>query len=396
MDATFICLNYRSPIGSIGGALSSFDPVFLSALLLENFSQIDEIFDIEDVDHYILGNAIDSNFGPNLINRIVKRSVLPNNIHRTQISQGSITGLKLLDAATKSLDENNHIVLCQSVENMSSIPDYIPNKRIRNGSELNNSTIVSGILRDGYYIEEQKLMASAISESIATTYKIKRKDLDDWAIRSNKQYDTALSKGYYKNEISPIRFPGNEGQVRVLREDQEHRRLDDNTLIKKLPSTFKKKGLLTNATIAGSGDGSAIMVIADETGMKRTGLIPVARILSYDESYSNQENYIKCGATSIQNALKKAALELDQMDLFEIHEDTAITPLALIKELGLDEGKVNQKGGSLAIANPISVTGIRLLTTICNQFRNNHDFKYGLVNISDPSGMACTVVLENA
>ena len=130
--------------------MSSFDPVFLSPMLLENFSKIDEIFDMEDVDHYILGNAIDSNFGPNLINRIVKKSVLPKGIRRTQISQGSITGLKLLDTAIQALHNDAHVILCQSVENMSSIPDYIPNRRLRNGKELKDSVVVSGILRDAY------------------------------------------------------------------------------------------------------------------------------------------------------------------------------------------------------------------------------------------------------
>jgi acetyl-CoA C-acetyltransferase len=395
MEATFICLNYRSPIGSLGGVLSSFDPVFLSSMLLKNFSKIDEIFDMEDVDHYILGNAIDSNFGPNLINRIVKKSVLPKGIKRTQISQGSITGLKLLDTAIQALHGEAHVVLCQSVENMSSIPDYIPNRRLRNGQELKDSIVISGILRDAYYLEDHKKIASGISEQIALKYGIDRKEMDQWAIRSNEKYDQALTEGYYKGEISPIGFPGNEGQVRVLREDQEHRKRLSPTDILNLSTTFEKEGKLTDATIAGSGDGSAIMIIADEKGMRKTGLIPVARIMSYNENFYS-EDYIECGKQSIEKALAKANLSLEDIDLFEIHEDTAITPIGIQKALQIDEAKINQKGGSLAIANPISVTGVRLLTTICNQFRNNYKLRYGLVHISDPSGMSCTVVLENA
>lgn len=395
MEATFICLNYRSPIGSLGGVLSSFDPVFLSSMLLENFSKIDEIFDKEDVDHYILGNAIDSNFGPNLINRIVKKSVLPKGIKRTQISQGSITGLKLLDTAIQALHGEAHVVLCQSVENMSSIPDYIPNRRLRNGQALKDSIVISGILRDAYYLEDHKKIASGISEQIALKYSIDRKEMDQWAIRSNEKYDQALTEGYYKGEISPIGFPGNEGQVRVLREDQEHRKRLSPSDILNLNTTFEKEGKLTDATIAGSGDGSAIMIIADEKGMRKTGLIPVARIMSYNENFYS-EDYIECGKQSIEKALAKANLSLEDIDLFEIHEDTAITPIGIKKALQIDEAKINRKGGSLAIANPISVTGVRLLTTICNQFRNNYKLRYGLVHISDPSGMSCTVVLENA
>lgn len=395
MEATFICLNYRSPIGSLGGVLSSFDPVFLSSMLLENFSKIDEIFDMEDVDHYILGNAIDSNFGPNLINRIVKKSVLPKGIKRTQISQGSITGLKLLDTAIQALHGEAHVVLCQSVENMSSIPDYIPNRRLRNGQALKDSIVISGILRDAYYLEDHKKIASGISEQIALKYSIDRKEMDQWAIRSNEKYDQALTEGYYKGEISPIGFPGNEGQVRVLREDQEHRKRLSPSDILNLNTTFEKEGKLTDATIAGSGDGSAIMIIADEKGMRKTGLIPVARIMSYNENFYS-EDYIECGKQSIEKALAKANLSLEDIDLFEIHEDTAITPIGIKKALQIDEAKINRKGGSLAIANPISVTGVRLLTTICNQFRNNYKLRYGLVHISDPSGMSCTVVLENA
>ena len=395
MEATFICLNYRSPIGSLGGVLSSFDPVFLSSMLLENFSKIDEIFDMEDVDHYILGNAIDSNFGPNLINRIVKKSVLPKGIKRTQISQGSITGLKLLDTAIQALHGEAHVVLCQSVENMSSIPDYIPNRRLRNGQALKDSIVISGILRDAYYLEDHKKIASGISEQIALKYSIDRKEMDQWAIRSNEKYDQALTEGYYKGEISPIGFPGNEGQVRVLREDQEHRKRLSPSDILNLNTTFEKEGKLTDATIAGSGDDSAIMIIADEKGMRKTGLIPVARIMSYNENFYS-EDYIECGKQSIEKALAKANLSLEDIDLFEIHEDTAITPIGIKKALQIDEAKINRKGGSLAIANPISVTGVRLLTTICNQFRNNYKLRYGLVHISDPSGMSCTVVLENA
>ena len=391
MQPAFISLCFRSPFGSLGGALSTFDPVFLSSIMIQNLAAIDEIFELEDIDHYILGNALDANFGANLIHRVVQKSALPNNIPRTQIHQGLLTGFKVLEVALSFLAPTNRIILCQTVEQMSSQPDYIPNKRMRNGASISDVPTVDGLMRDGYYNDPPNRLTPFISEETGQQYGLDLTQCNAWANYSANQYLQAFESKEIQKEISPIVFPGNEGAVRYMYRDQESTRYHTKQ-IDTLTPTMGEAGMLTNASIAGSADGSAIMIVADEKGLMRSGLIPLVRVVAYDQSYSSGGDYIKAGVQSIHNCLTKAQLSIDDIDIIEIHEDTAVTPMILKQLVGIEQ-PINRYGGSLAIGNPLSVTGQRLISTVCNQLRSTGG-KYGLAHMTDPSGMSGTVIFE--
>ena len=314
MQPAFISLCFRSPFGSLGGALSTFDPVFLSSIMIQNLANIDEIFELEDIDHYILGNALDANFGANLIHRIVQKSALPNHIPRTQIHQGLLTGFKVMEVALSFLAPTNRIILCQTVEQMSSQPDYIPNKRMRNGASISDVPTVDGLMRDGYYNDPPNRLTPFISEETGQQYGLDLTQCNAWANYSATQCLQAFESKEIQKEISPIVFPSNEGAVRYMYRDQESTRYD-TAEIDNLTPTMGEAGMLTNASIAGSADGSAIMIIADEKGLMRSGLIPLARIVAYDQSYASGGDYIKAGVQSIQNCLATAQLSIHSIEL---------------------------------------------------------------------------------
>lgn len=393
MENIFITLNYRSPIGALGGFLSRVDPVDLAVMLLDNLSKVDDLFDIEDIDHYLLGNAVDSNFGANLLNRIVHRSILPNDVHRTRIKQAALTGLKLVGTAIELLDSDTHVVMCQAVENMSSIPDYIPNRRLRHGQSIEHVAMVNGMLRDAYYVGEPYSVAAMISDQLVAASGLTRKDMDAFTWQSIHRYRSAASRHHYRREIAPINLPANPGQARWLETDQSAGRYLDLEKVGQANAVFEH--LLTDASIAGAGDGSALMVIADRRGLQKTGLLPQARVLAYDEAYCSPSDYISCAVSSIERALTRATVTVDEIGIWEIHEDTAYTPLALAERLGITTDKINQCGGSLAMANPISVTGLRLVMSACNQLSRS-DSQYALAHISDVAGSSATIVLERA
>lgn len=393
MEPIFVCLNYRSPIGSIGGMLSTYDPAALAVNLLDNLSKVDDLFDVADADHYLLGSAVDSNFGANLINRIVHHSVLRDDIQRTRIKQGAISGLKLIGTAIELLQNDTNVALCQAVENMSSIPDYVPNARIRKGAVLTDAVTVNGVLRDAYYLSEQQAVTALVADSLVTDNGLTKADLDDYVWLSYQRYLNALKENHYRNEIAPIHLSSNPGQSRRIEVDEEAARFRTQEPIVASKPVFG--GELTTASIARSGDGSSILVVADQKGLRRTGLLPQARILKYMEHFCESSDYIRVSVQAIRSILSVAKLEVEDVNIWEINEDTAFTPLAISRNLGIDIGTVNTRGGSLAIANPLSVSGLRLVTSACNQLASGQG-DYAIVQISDPSGSIATVLLERA
>lgn len=393
MNQYYICDNFRTPFGSIGGFLSRINPSTLGSFLIHHLLERNGELNPEMISNLLLGNTLSSNFGPDFATQVVKESKLNNSVGRALMDSGHITGLKLIDMASKSLNGQPGIIAAMGLENISSAPNYVPNELVKRHNEDQNLAPLNGVLRDAYYVEEINNFSGQLAEQLCLANKVSRADLDDYVLKSVEKTVAAAAAGNFANEICKVNFNIKDGSSYTFSEDQEYKRYEKTTDIKTLSPAFTTDGRLTIASSARSADGGSIALIANESALIEYGVKPKARIAGYAEVYGSAEDYVKSGVDATKQLLKQAGVKAGDVDLFEIHEDFASTPLIYTKKMKIAAGKVNKQGGSLGIGNPIGGTGLRLVNSICNQFAQN-GAKYGVATVCGPSGGAASLLLE--
>ena len=393
MNQYFICDNFRTPFGSIGGFLSRINPSTLGSFLVHHLLDRNGDLNAEMISSLLVGNTLSSNFGPDFATQVVKESRLLNTVDRTLMDSGHITGLKLVDLASKTLNGAPGMVAAMGLENISSAPNYVPNELVKRYNEEANLPPLNGVLRDAYYVQEINNFSGQLAEQLCLANKVSREDLDAYVLESVEKTVEAAAAGKFASEICEVRFNVKDGHSFTFNEDQEYKRYEKTKDIKELDPAFTNDGRLTIASSARSADGGSIALIANEAALIEYGVTPKARIAGYAEVYGAAEDYVKSGVEASKAALKAAGIKTGDVDLFEVHEDFASTPLIYQKKMKLDADKMNKQGGSLGIGNPIGSTGLRLVNSLCNQFAQN-GAKYGLATVCGPSGGSAALVLE--
>lgn len=394
MESYYICDNFRTPYGSIGGFLSRLSPEVVANFMVFHLLEDNDKLDPEMISNLLLGTTLDSNFGPDFATQVVRASKLVDSVDRAVLNSGHITGLKLVDFATKSLNGAPGVVAAMGLENISSVPNYVPNGLVKSRNEsVQDMTPLNGVLRDAYYVDKIKNFTGQLAEQLCISHKLRREDLDQYTLDSVARTGEAITAGKMAGEIKELNFNIEDGSNFTFNEDQEYGRYLKTDDISVLNPAFTTDGRLTIATSARSADGASMALIANEAGVKEHGLTPVARVAAYAEVYGDPEKYVESGAKSTKAAAKKAGITLSDIDLFEIHEDFASTPLIYTQKLKMSESQVNKQGGSLGVGNPIGSTGMRLVNSLCNQFGQN-GAKYGVATVCGPSGGSASLVLE--
>ncbi len=162
-----------------------------------------------------------------------------------------------------------------------------------------------------------------------------------------------------------------------------------------LPTVFKKEdGTVTAANASTLNDGASALILVSKEKMEELGLTPLAKIVSYADAAHEPENFTTAPAKALPIALKKAGLEVSDIDFFEFNEAFSVVGLANNKILGLDASKVNVNGGAVALGHPLGSSGSRIIVTLINVLKQNNA-KYGAAAICNGGGGASAIVIEN-
>jgi acetyl-CoA acetyltransferase family protein len=206
------------------------------------------------------------------------------------------------------------------------------------------------------------------AENCAEKYGISREAADAYALRSQQLAHKAWTSGLMKDEVVPVEIKGRKG-VTLVEQDDHMRPETTMEVLAKLPSAFKKDGVVTAGNASGIVDGAAALVIAGEAAVKAWAFKPMGRIVSW-ATVGVEPSLMGMGpAPAIRCALDKAGLSLGDLDLIEINEAFAAQYLACEKELGLERDRVNVNGGAIALGHPLGMTGTRLLLTLTLELR---------------------------
>jgi acetyl-CoA acetyltransferase family protein len=230
------------------------------------------------------------------------------------------------------------------------------------------------------------------AENLARKFEIAREEQDKYALRSQQAAKRALDEGFFTDEIVAIEIKNKKGSTFFDHDD--HMR-PETTMegLAKLKPAFSKDGFVTAGNASGIVDGAAALVIAGENFAKAHGMKPLGRIVSW--AYAGVEPEIMgIGPVpaSLQ-ALEKAGLKLEQMDLVEVNEAFAAQYLAVEQELGLDREKTNVNGGAIALGHPLGATGTRLVLTLLRELQRRNG-RYGLATACIGGGQGIAMIVE--
>lgn len=232
------------------------------------------------------------------------------------------------------------------------------------------------------------------AEKLAEQYDISREEQDAFAVESNQKAARATESGVFAEQIVGVEVKTRKGVVVV--DKDEHIKPDANQeALSKLRPSFKKEGTVTAGNASGINDGAASLVVASEEAVNKHGLKPMARIVSWGVVGVDPTIMGIGPVPAIKQALERAELTLDDIDLFELNEAFAAQYLAVEKELGLDRDKVNVNGGAIALGHPVGASGARVLLSLAYELKRRSG-KYGVASLCIGGGQGIAVVIEHA
>jgi acetyl-CoA acyltransferase 2 len=231
------------------------------------------------------------------------------------------------------------------------------------------------------------------AEKLGAQYGITREQCDALAMRSQQRWAACWEAGGFKDEIAPVEIQERKG-VKVVDKD-EHPRISTMEQLAKLPSVFKKDGLVTAANASGINDGAATLIVVDGEWAKSRGLTPLAKLVSWGTAAVDPTIMGIGPAPAIRNALDRAGLKQDEIDLFDVNEAFAAQFLAVEKELGLDPAKTNVNGGAIALGHPLGASGARITANLVYTLRR-HDKRFAVGSACIGGGQGLAVLLERA
>uniref|UniRef100_A0A8C7V842 Acetyl-CoA acyltransferase 2 n=1 Tax=Oncorhynchus mykiss TaxID=8022 RepID=A0A8C7V842_ONCMY len=238
-----------------------------------------------------------------------------------------------------------------------------------------------------------KIPMGITAENLAVKYEISRDDCDKYAHQTQQRWKAAHEAGHYTAEIAPIDVKAKKGKV-PMTQDEHPRPQTTLEQMARLPPVFKKEGTVTAANASGVSDGAAALVIASEEAVKEHKLTPLARIVAYHVSGCDPSIMGIGPVPAITEALKKAGLTLQDMDLVEVNEAFAAQYLAVSKVLGLDPEKSNADGGAIAIGHPLGASGARITAHLVHKLRGIGG-KYAVGSACIGGGQGIAIIIEN-
>ena len=391
MKEVFIVSAVRTPIGSFLGSLSSIPAPKLGATAIKG--ALEKInLDPKLVQEVYMGNVLQAGEGHAPARQAALFAGLSNETPSTTINKVCASGMKAVMMAAQSIKSGDQeIIVAGGMENMSQVPHYY---NARTATKLGDVKMQDGMLVDGLTDVYNKVHMGVCAEKCAAEYQFSREDQDNFAIQSYKRSAEAWEAGKFKEEVVPVEIPQRKGEPIIFAEDEEYKSVNFDR-IGTLPTVFQKEnGTVTAANASTLNDGASALVLMSKEKMEELGLKPLAKIVSYADAAHEPEWFTTAPAKALPIAVKKANLDISDIDFFEFNEAFSVVGLANNKILGLDDSKVNVNGGAVSLGHPLGSSGSRIIVTLINVLKQNNA-KYGAAAICNGGGGASAIVIEN-
>jgi acetyl-CoA C-acetyltransferase len=390
MPKTVILSAARTPIGKLGGGLSSLDATDLGGVAIQAALERADVAP-EDVQHVVMGQVIQAGQGQIPSRQAQIKGGIPKEVSSETINKVCASGIRaagILDAAIRAGDVE--VGVGGGMESMSNAPYLL--KGARFGFRMGDGKAIDGMINDGLTNPfSGKHMAQEASE-VAAELELTRPDMDRWALRSHELALRATDEGRLSEEIVPVTVKGRKGDT-VVEVDESPRRDTSLESLAKLPPIFVKDGSHTAGNSPGVNDAGGALVLASQEWAKRNGKPALATIVAQAQIGDDFAYLARTPAKAAQKALEQAGLTAQDIDLWEINEAFASVTLNSIRMLGIDEDRVNVNGGAVALGHPIGASGARILGTLVYELRRRGG-GLGCAAICSGGGKGDAVIVE--
>ena len=400
MNTPVIIDAIRTPIGALGGILSSVRPDDMAAHVIKAILERNQI-DPALIEEVFLGCANQAGEDNRNVARMAALlSGLPLEVGGVTVNRLCASGLNAINMASRAIKAGEgDIYIAGGVESMSRAPYSLP--KAEAGFSFGNLTAYDTALGWRYPNPKMKEMYGTDSmgetaENIAAERPhLTREKQDEFSVRSHQLAVKAIDTGRFKQEIVPISIPQKKGDPKLVDTDERPRRDTTMESLAKLKPAFKKEGgTVTAGNSSGLNDGAAALLIMSEEKAKALNLKPLARIVT-SASAGVPPRVMGYGPVpATKKALQRAGLRIQDISLMELNEAFAVQSLAVIEDLGIAPDLVNVNGGAIAIGHPLGCSGARLVTTLVHEMKNRGNAKYGVATLCVGVGQGEATVIE--
>ncbi|CAG4989501.1 unnamed protein product [Colias eurytheme] len=365
----FIVAAKRTPFGRYGGALKDTHPADLFAAAAREALKAGNVLPAA-VDSVVVGqvNSISgSGDGALAARHGALKSGIPQEKPTLGVNRLCGSGFQaIVNSAQDILTGVAQISLAGGTENMSSVPFVVRN--VRFGTALGAQIEFEDALTRSSLDTFCNFTMPQTAENLAEKYKLQRGEVDEFALQSQKRWKAAFDSGVFKEEMAPVAVKVKKQEVLVERD--EHPRPETTAeALHKLPVLFRKGGVVTAGNSSGVNDGAGALILASEEAVKQHQLKPLARLVGW--SYVGVDPSIMGigPVPAIQNLLAATKISMNDIDLLEINEAFAAQTLACVKEMNLDQSKLNVNGGAIAMGHPVGASGARITAHLVHELR---------------------------
>ena len=407
----------RTAVGAFQGSLANTPASDLGATVvkaaLERANMKPEM-----VDELMFGCILTAAQGQNVARQVGIKAGLPYSVPAYTVGMVCGSGMKsVIEAGRAILAGDADVVVCGGTENMTMAPYAVPSAR--GGARMFNTTMVDTMVNDGLWDVYNNYHMGTTAENICDIWGITREELDQFAVSSQNKTEAAQKAGKFEDEIVPVMIKKKKEMVE-FKVDEFPKAGVTMESVAKLKGAFpvgpdgvedevvhtfdvteikaehvrKHEKRVTAANASGINDGAAAIVLASGEAVEKYGLKPMAKLISWGQGGVDPKIMGVGPVVSTREALKKANLSIEDIDLVEANEAFAAQSIAVARELHFDMNKVNVNGGAISIGHPVGASGARIIVTLLHEMQKRPEAKKGLATLCIGGGMGVTTVFE--
>lgn len=400
MSKIYIINAKRSPIGKFLGSLSKVSASELAGQVIKSVIEESNI-NPSYIDEVILGNVLSAGQGQGIARQAALFANIPNEVPAYTINIICGSGMKsVMTAYSQIKAEMADLIVAGGVEVMSQAP-YITGSDARLGNKMGGMQLRDSLINDGLTDAFNNYHMGMTAENIADKYNISRERQDLFAINSQIKAIKALDEGRFNSEIVPIEIK-NRKKTMIVDTDEYPNRNTSLDALSKLRPVFKNDGTVTAGNASGINDGTSIIIVASEKAVKEYGLTPIAELISVGQGGVDPAFMGLGPVPAVKEALERAGMKFEDIDLVELNEAFAVQSLGVIEELkenhNLDdkwfEERTNVNGGAIALGHPLGASGARIITTLIHEMKKRN-LRHGLASLCIGGGMGTCVIVKS-
>ena len=375
----------RTPIGSYKGSLKKMRSDQLGSLVIKEALKLSK-FSSDEVDEVIIGQVLTAGAGQNPARQAAINAGIPISKPAHLVNQVCGSGLRAVISGYQSikLGEASNVI-SGGQENMSIAPHSI---FLRNERKISEDRLIDTMINDGLMDAFHNYHMGVTAENVAKKFDISRKEQDEFALNSQKKTEEAIKNNKFDNEL--IKINQNNNKLNLDEHPRIGLKISD---LEKLKTVFRENGTVTPGNSSGINDGAAALFLTTFEEAEKKSIKPLAKIVSWAQVGVDPTLMGLGPIEAVNKAIKKAGWNIGEVDLFEINEAFAAQSIAVIRELGIDQNKVNVNGGAIALGHPIGASGARILVTLIHEMNRQKKSK-GCATLCIGGGMGIALCVE--